>query len=108
MPKTKAAFHIAAQLRELIVRGQLAAGEPLPVESDLTVEFAGHLSTKLFDDDHHLVGIDAGSFTVTLEVDLGDPEDPEDDVIVEGPITEHGLRTLGERDLCQDLLDFVG
>jgi DNA-binding FadR family transcriptional regulator len=39
VPVTKSAHVIAARLRERIVRGEVAEGEPLPVESQLEAEF---------------------------------------------------------------------
>lgn len=77
-------------------------------DGTLTIEIAGHSSTKLFDDDgHHLVAIDAGPFTLTLEIDLMDPDNPDDDVVVEGPVTEHGINTFGDRDLCESLVQLL-
>ena len=81
----------------------------LNADGTLTVEFMDRFSSKLFGSDGKLVGIDAGTFAGTLLIDLGDPEDPEDDTVVNETITrDHGTRTFGERDFCQDVLDFLG
>ena len=69
--------------------------------------FAGHVSMKLFAPDGRLVGIDAGSFTETFTVDLVDPEDPDDDIVIEQTILDHGPRQLVDRDFCEDLLTYL-
>jgi hypothetical protein len=81
----------------------------LNADGTLTVEFMDRFSSKLFGSDGKLVGVDAGTIAGTVVVDLGDPEDPEDDTLLSETITrDHGTRTFGERDFCQDVLDFLG
>ena len=78
-------------------------------DGTLTVEFMDRFSSKLFGSDGKLVGVDAGTFAGTLVIDLGDPEDPEDDTVLSETITrDHGTRTRGERDFCEDVLEFLG
>ena len=81
----------------------------LNADGTLTVEFMDRFSSKLFGSDGKLVGLDAGTVAGTLVIDLGDPEDPEDDTVLSETITrDHGTRTFGERDFCEDVLDFLG
>lgn len=81
----------------------------LNADGTLTVKFMDRFSSKLFGSDGKLVGVDAGTFAGTLVIDLGDPADPEDDTVVSETITrDHGTRTRGERDFCQDVVDFLG
>ena len=81
----------------------------LNADGTLTVEFMDRFSSKLFGSDGKLVGLDAGTVAGTLVIDLGDPEDPEDDTVLSETITrDHGTRTFGERDFCEDVLEFLG
>ena len=81
----------------------------LNADGTLTVHFMDRFSAKLFGSDGKLVGLDAGTVAGTLAIDLNDPEDPEDDTVLSETITrDHGTRTFGERDFCQDVLDFLG
>lgn len=78
-------------------------------DGTLTVNFMDRFSTKLFAPDGTLVGIDAGTFAGTLVIDLNDPENPDDDEILSETITrDHGLRTFGDRDFCEDVALFLG
>jgi len=78
-------------------------------DGTLTVDFMDRFSSKLFGSDGKLVGLDAGTVAGTLVIDLGDPEDPEDDTVLSETITrDHGTRTFGERDFCEDVLEFLG
>jgi hypothetical protein len=75
----------------------------------LTVEGMDRFSIKLFDSDGRLVAIDSGLSAFTLVIDLNDLENPDDDVLISETITkDHGLRTFGERDFCEDILTFLG
>ena len=81
----------------------------LNADGTLTVEFMDRFSSKLFGTDGKLIGLDAGTVAGTLVIDLNDPQDPEDDTVLSETITrDHGTRTFGERDFCQDVIDFLG
>lgn len=81
----------------------------LNADGTLTVDFMDRFSSKLFGSDGKLLGLDAGTVAGTLVIDLNDPQDPEDDTVLsETIIRDHGTRTFGERDFCQDVLDFLG
>lgn len=75
----------------------------------LTATVQDHISWKLFGPDGRLVGVDAGVFSTVFTVDLGDLDDPDDDVelSVEN-VGDHGIRQLGQRDFCEDLETFLG
>ena len=77
-------------------------------DGTLSVQAMDRFSTKLFGSDGKLVGIDAGLAKISLVVDLGDPEDPEDDQIISETVTDHGTRTFGDRDFCEDVMTFLG
>jgi len=75
----------------------------------LTATVQNHISWKLFGPDGRLVGVDAGVFSTVFTVDLGDLDDPDDDVELSAePTGEHGIRQLGQRDFCEDLETLLG
>ena len=75
----------------------------------LTATVQDHISWKLFDPDGRLVGVDAGITRMVFTVDLGDLEDPEDDVELSAElVADHGPRQLGDRDFCEDIETFLG
>ena len=78
-------------------------------DGTLTVDFMDTFSTKLFGPDGKLVGVDAGTFAGTVVIDLNDLENPDDDEILSETITrDHGVRTFGDRDFCEDVALFLG
>lgn len=77
-------------------------------DGTLSVQAMDRFSSKLFGPDGKLVGVDAGLAQISLVIDLGDLEDPEDDQLISETVTEHGTRALGERDFCEDVMTFLG
>lgn len=75
----------------------------------LTATWADRLGWKLFDQDGKLVGVDAGMVRYTATVDLNDLDDPDDDEELSFEVlADHGIRQLGERDFCEDIMTFLG
>jgi len=78
-------------------------------EGNLVIRFMDRVGYKLFDGDGRLVGNDSGLVKVDLVLDIRDPNDPEDDTVVSEVIAaEHGVRSIGQRDFCQDVMAFIG
>lgn len=74
----------------------------------LSIQAMDRMSWKLFDENGKLVGVDAGLTRIDAVIDLGDLDDPDDDEVISEEFTDHGIRLLGERDICTDIMTFIG
>lgn len=70
-------------------------------DGTLTVVYSAMATTTVHTPSGALLGVDAGRVTGTVVLDLMDPQDPEDDVVVSEELSEHvGVSRLGGFDLC--------
>lgn len=70
-------------------------------DGTVTIVYSAVSSTTVHRPSGALVGVDSGRVTGTVVLDLMDPADPEDDVVVSAELSEHtGVSGLGGFDLC--------
>jgi hypothetical protein len=78
-------------------------------EGILTIEAQEAGPVLYFDLNGRLVFREAGLFKFVVVIDIGDPEDPDDDVTLDKTgISYHGIDQIAGRDFCDVLNEYIG
>ena len=78
-------------------------------DGTLTIVYSAVATTTVHTPSGALLGVDAGRVTGTVVLDLMDPEDPEDDIVISEELSDHvGVSGLGGFDLCSVAESLLG